>query len=141
MLHDRRLTGVVPTPIDYWRTSRGPRVWRFGSAAAEDCVVLAGLFRRLATAAVTLLLVTLLVFCLIHVSPGEPLAGGPEEESLARMSPEALAQLRAQYRLDEPLHRQYLLWLGDLLRADLGRSFHDRPSPYRRRSASAWVSR
>jgi peptide/nickel transport system permease protein len=88
--------------------------------------VLAGLFRRLATAAVTLLLVTLLVFCLIHVSPGEPLAGGPEDESLARMSPEALAQLRAQYRLDEPLHRQYLLWLGDLLRADLGRSFHDR---------------
>jgi peptide/nickel transport system substrate-binding protein len=36
VLHDRRLTGVVPTPIDYWRTSRGPRVWRFGSAAAGD---------------------------------------------------------------------------------------------------------
>ena len=36
VLHDRRLQGVVPTPIDYWRTSRGPRVWRFGPDAAAD---------------------------------------------------------------------------------------------------------
>jgi peptide/nickel transport system permease protein len=79
-----------------------------------------------ATAAVTLLIVTLLVFCLIHMAPGEPLGAGPEEEGLARMSAEARAELRAMYRLDRPLHEQYRLWLADLLRADLGRSFHDR---------------
>ncbi len=30
------------------------------------------------------------------------------------------------YRLDRPVHEQYLLWLGDALRGDLGRSFYDR---------------
>jgi len=89
-------------------------------------IVLWRLARRVATAAVTLLLVTLLVFCLIHLAPGEPLGGGPEEEGLVRLSERARAELRALYHLDQPLHRQYLLWLTDLARADLGRSFHDR---------------
>jgi peptide/nickel transport system permease protein len=88
--------------------------------------VLVSLARRAATATVTLLLVTLVVFWLIHLAPGEPLAGGPEDEGLVRWSEQARAQLRALYHLDEPLHRQYLLWLGDVLKADLGRSFHDR---------------
>jgi peptide/nickel transport system permease protein len=88
--------------------------------------VLVNVARRVATAAVTLLLVTLLVFFLIHLAPGEPLGGGPDEEGLVRLSEQARAELRALYHLDEPLHRQYLLWLADLSRADLGRSFHDR---------------
>lgn len=88
--------------------------------------MLVTLARRVATAVVTLILVTLLVFCLIHLAPGEPLGGGPDEEGLARLSEQARAELRALYHLDEPLHRQYLLWLADLSRADLGRSFHDR---------------
>jgi peptide/nickel transport system substrate-binding protein len=29
VLHDRRLHGVEPSPLDHWRTSRGPRVWRW----------------------------------------------------------------------------------------------------------------
>jgi peptide/nickel transport system substrate-binding protein len=29
VLHDRRLEGVTPSPIDYWRTTEGPRVWRW----------------------------------------------------------------------------------------------------------------
>ena len=29
VLHDRRLHGVEPSPMNYWRTSRGPRVWRW----------------------------------------------------------------------------------------------------------------
>jgi peptide/nickel transport system permease protein len=82
--------------------------------------------RRLATAAATLLLITLVVFGMIHLAPGGPLEAGPEEEGFFRLGEAARAELRALYHLDEPLGRQYLLWLGDLLRADLGRSFHDR---------------
>ncbi len=82
--------------------------------------------RRLATATVTLLLVTSLVFCLIHLAPGEPLGMGPEDEGLMRIGEEARAELRALYHLDEPLPRQYLLWFSDLIRGDLGRSFYDR---------------
>jgi peptide/nickel transport system substrate-binding protein len=29
VIHDRRLLGIQPAPIDYWRTSRGPRVWHW----------------------------------------------------------------------------------------------------------------
>jgi peptide/nickel transport system permease protein len=82
--------------------------------------------RRLATAAATLLLITLVVFGLIHLAPGGPLEQGPEEEGFFRLGDEARAELRALYHLDESLGRQYLLWIGDLLHADLGRSFHDR---------------
>jgi peptide/nickel transport system substrate-binding protein len=31
VLHDRRLEGVTPSPLDYWRTTRGPRVWRWAA--------------------------------------------------------------------------------------------------------------
>lgn len=34
VLHDRRLLGIEPSPLDHWRTSRGPRVWHW--AAADD---------------------------------------------------------------------------------------------------------
>jgi len=83
------------------------------------------LARRLATAAGTLLLVTLGIFLLIHLAPGGPL-DAVEETGLHRPSPEHREELRARYRLDQPVHRQYALWLGDLMRGDLGRSFHDR---------------
>jgi peptide/nickel transport system permease protein len=82
--------------------------------------------RRVASGALTLLLVTSLVFLLIHLAPGDPLVGVEESEGMHRMSPEAISRLKEIYRLDQPLHRQYLLWLGDLLRGDLGRSLHDR---------------
>lgn len=36
VLHDRRLRGVVASPLDYWRTTQGPRVWRWTGAAAGD---------------------------------------------------------------------------------------------------------
>jgi peptide/nickel transport system permease protein len=88
--------------------------------------VLATLARRAATAVATLLLVTLFVFFLIHLAPGDPLGEGPGSEGLRRLGPDAIAELRALYRLDEPFPTQYLLWLGDVARGDLGRSFHDR---------------
>lgn len=84
------------------------------------------LARRLATAAATLLVITLVVFLLVHLAPGDPLARGPGEEDMQRLGPEARATLRAQYRLDRPVLVQYLLWLGDLARGDLGRSIRNR---------------
>ena len=86
----------------------------------------AALGRRLATATATLLLVTVVVFALIHLAPGDPLAGVQSDDGLMRLSQQARDELRAHYRLDRPVHEQYLLWLRDLSRGDLGRSFHDR---------------
>lgn len=82
--------------------------------------------RRIGQAAVTLLLVLLVVFLLAHLAPGDPLSADRNAEALQRISPEREQAIRQIYHLDEPLHRQFLLWFGDLVRGDLGRSFHDR---------------
>ncbi|MCP3980281.1 MAG: ABC transporter permease [bacterium] len=83
------------------------------------------LTRRLATGALTLFLITLLVFALIHFAPGDPLAGA-EGEMLRVRSPEAAEAIRRIYRLDLPPLQRYRLWIGDLVRGDLGVSIHDK---------------
>lgn len=77
--------------------------------------------RRLLLSIPVLILVTLLVFILIHVVPGNPGRAilGPEA------SPEAVAAFNRAHGLDRPLHVQYLTWLGGVLRGDLGRSLID----------------
>lgn len=66
----------------------------------------------------TLLLVSLLVFVLMRLIPGDPalliLGDGA--------TPEQLAGLRAQYGLDQPLFQQFGIWLGQVVRGDLGQS-------------------
>jgi peptide/nickel transport system permease protein len=89
--------------------------------------LLRSLGRRLAASSATLFLVTVVVFGLAHLAPGDPLGGAIGEDSPSgRIPPEKIEEIRAIYHLDEPLHRQYLLWLSDVSRGDLGRSFHDR---------------
>lgn len=76
------------------------------------------LFRRLAASLVALLGVSLIVFLMVRVLPGDParvIAG-------LLASEEEVARIRAQLELDKPLHVQYIHFLGDLLRGDLGRS-------------------
>jgi peptide/nickel transport system permease protein len=75
---------------------------------------------RVATAAVTLLLVTVVVFALLCVLPGEPAGGDDTSRSLPT---EYRAALRAQYHLDDPWLFRYGLWLRDVLHGDLGTSF------------------
>lgn len=73
--------------------------------------------RALLEAAFTLWLLATLCFVLLHAAPGGPF----DVEKAA--PPEVQAALAAQYRLDRPLPAQYLYWLGDLARGDLGPSF------------------
>jgi len=81
--------------------------------------------RRLATGLLTLFLITVVVFGLIHLAPGSPLAEGEGVAGLRRPDPAFQIELERLYHLDRPLHERYLLWLGGALRGDLGRSFHD----------------
>ena len=76
--------------------------------------------RRLLSMLGILLAVSLLVFGLLALAPGDPaatLVGGP-----MKASPEAIAQVRATYHLDEPLLTQYWYWLQGVLQLDFGRS-------------------
>jgi len=76
------------------------------------------LLRRLATMVPVLLVVSVVVFSLIHLTPGDPVAIMLREES----DPATAAALRAALGLDRPLPVQYLTWLGRAARGELGRS-------------------
>lgn len=62
-------------------------------------------------------LVVTLVFFMIRFAPGGPFS------SERKVSPQVLANLEAKYHMDESLWRQYLRYLGDLAKGDLGPSF------------------
>lgn len=84
------------------------------------------LLLRSGSAVVTLWLVTVVVFALIHQLPGGPFAGAAEDSGPRGYSAEKLTELRALYHLDRPLAVQYGRWLTDVARGELGNSFQDR---------------
>ena len=71
----------------------------------------------------TLLLVSVLVFGLQQLMPGDPALVLAGEE---RGDPQVLAQIRAELWLDRPLPVQYLHWIGNVLHGDLGFSWRIR---------------
>ncbi len=78
--------------------------------------------RRLLWMVVVLLGVSLIVFSLIFLSPGDPIRLMLGEDP----DPDTIERLRQHYGLDEPFHVQYFLWLGNALQGDLGRSIRQR---------------
>lgn len=72
-----------------------------------------------------LLGISMLTFALLHLAPGDPIAAQLGLNPRG-MEPETLARLRAQMGLDDPLPLQYVRYLGDLLRGDLGHSLTTR---------------
>ena len=79
------------------------------------------LLQRLLLSIPTLILVSMVVFSLLAVLPGDPVAAILGMES----TPEAAAALRLKLGLDDPLLVQYGRWLWAVLHGDLGRSFID----------------
>lgn len=75
------------------------------------------IIKRLLVAIPTMLAIILLVFLLVHLTPGNPFEG---EKAL---SPEVIKQLLHQYRLDLPLWKQFVFYLDDLLHGNLGVSY------------------
>ena len=74
------------------------------------------LFRRIAAFVATLFVVSLLVFVVIRVLPGDPAQVIMGTEG----NPEATARLRTSLGLDRPLVVQYVDWLAHAVRGDLG---------------------
>ena len=73
---------------------------------------------RVAIAVPTLVLVSMIVFGLQKMLPGDPVLALAGEDQ----DPHVIATLRHQYRLDRPLPVQYVLWVRDLMHGDLGKS-------------------
>jgi len=74
--------------------------------------------KRLISAIPTLFLVTLMVFSLQKLLPGDPITAMAGEER----DPAVIAQLREQYHLNDPIPTQYFHWVGNALRGDFGTS-------------------
>ena len=77
---------------------------------------------RLLLMAPVALLVTVIVFALVRLTPGDPVLVYAGEEK----DPVALDALRHEYGLDQPIPVQYASWLTHALRGDLGRSLRTR---------------
>ena len=76
------------------------------------------LLKRLAQIVPTLVFVSMLIFGLQQLLPGDPakiLAGEDQD-------PNVVAYLRTKLHLDEPLPVRYAYWVGGVLRGDLGES-------------------
>ncbi|GMG97227.1 ABC transporter permease [Tepidimicrobium xylanilyticum] len=76
------------------------------------------IIKRLVLSILVIFGVSILIFTISRIIPGDParLALGP------RATAEAVEALRKEMNLDEPLLKQYVLWLKDVLNGDLGRS-------------------
>ncbi len=75
--------------------------------------------RRVGQAVVVMLGVSVIVFLLVHLVPGDPI-----RRSLGtRFDPHVYQLLYERAGFDQPLYRQYVTWLGNALQGDLGVSF------------------
>ena len=74
-------------------------------------------FRRVLATIPTLLAVITVCYLLLHATPG-----GPFDDE-RKVSAAVLANLQAKYHLDQPVWKQYLYYLNNLLHGDLGASF------------------
>jgi peptide/nickel transport system permease protein len=73
----------------------------------------------------TLLAISLIVFAIIQLPPGDYFTSYMNELETRGESvdPDKIAFLKAQYGFDRPMYQQYLLWLTGMLRGDFGYSF------------------
>ena len=80
--------------------------------------------RRLLQVIPVFLGATFLIYAMVFAMPGDPVAALAGERNL---SPAVIAQLRAQYHLDQPFLTQYLLYLKGILVGDFGTTFSHQP--------------
>jgi peptide/nickel transport system permease protein len=89
------------------------------------------LIKRLLLAIPTVFGVTVLIFVVMRILPGDPLAViFGEATGTYVLSEEQLRAARKSLGLDKPLYAQYFDWMGDVFRGDFGQSFW-RPDPVR----------
>lgn len=76
--------------------------------------------RRFLEAVPVLIGVSLLVFMLLHLIPGDPAVTILGE----RATPERIEEVREQLGLNKPLYEQYFIWIGNTLQGDFGKTIN-----------------
>jgi peptide/nickel transport system permease protein len=76
------------------------------------------ILRRILATFPVLAIVSLVVFSILHVAPGDPAAVIAGDQA----TPAQIEQMRDKLGLDRPFHEQYVIWIGNVLQGDLGTS-------------------
>lgn len=79
--------------------------------------------RRIGFGMLTVIGVSIIVFTVLRILPGDPLVAIFGPEGYTKLSAEARAGYMAQLGLSDPLPLQYLRWVGDIARGNFGHSF------------------
>lgn len=79
--------------------------------------------RRLAFGALTVIGVSIIVFIVLRILPGDPLVAIFGPEGFTKLSAAERAHYMKELGLSDPLALQYLAWIGDIVRGNFGRSF------------------
>jgi ABC-type dipeptide/oligopeptide/nickel transport system permease component len=88
----------------------------------RDQLMVAFLVRRLLTMLLVFWVISVLIFAMVHLAPGDPVSMMIPPDQYNAGTAEYLAQVRAELGLDRPLPLQYFSWLGDALTGNLGYS-------------------
>jgi peptide/nickel transport system permease protein len=91
--------------------------------------------RRLAFGALTVAGVSVIVFTVLRILPGDPLVAIFGAEGFTKLSEAERAHYMAEFGLSDPLIMQYLHWIEDITRGNFGRSF------FRAESVAEMISR
>jgi len=81
------------------------------------------LMRRMAFGVVTVIGVSIIVFMVLRILPGDPLVAIFGPEGYTKLSEAERAHYMAELGLSDPLAMQYLNWVGEIARGNFGRSF------------------
>jgi peptide/nickel transport system permease protein len=77
---------------------------------------------RLAATGLLLLVLSFVVFALLHLTPGDP---ARNLVGVRNVTPELLQSIRDKYHLNDPFMSQYFRWLGNVLHGDFGESIRN----------------
>lgn len=80
------------------------------------------LLRRLLISVPVLIIITMIIFLLAALAPGDPLTVALGAEAVMKLTPQQRQAAMAALGLDKPIPIRYLYWLGRTVRGDLGRS-------------------
>ena len=93
------------------------------------------IIRRLAFGSLTVIGVSIIVFVVLRILPGDPLVAIFGPEGFTKLSEAERARYMADLGLSDPLPVQYLTWIGDIAHGNFGRSF------FRAESVGEMISR
>jgi len=80
------------------------------------------IIRRLFLGLITIILITIIIFLVMRLLPGDPLVLYISQNEVGNITPEQMQALKHKYGLDKSLPMQYVNWMGNIFRGDFGSS-------------------